>query len=231
MADGTQYDYADTARYDEDDLDVYTSEDGATINLKDLTYNVILDQYGYLIGIEQNEDPDQYLFLTGIDLSNSNLSNRNADANVIFLDGTMDTITVNMRKSLSDSDKDGKVDDALSALEDDNHGRSQLNTWCTYTVNSDGVYTLKQVSVIADDTAKTMQKAAGIGAAGEIDIDEKHVTLDGFGSYARRSTATTTPSTSMWSWRRSWTITRLTRRRSGSSTTWSPSPPASPMCL
>ena len=102
ISDGTQYDYADTARYDEDVLDVYTSEDGATINLKDLTYNIILDQYGYLIGIEQNEDPDQYLFLTGIDLSNSNLSNRNADANVIFLDGTMDTITVNMRKSLSD---------------------------------------------------------------------------------------------------------------------------------
>ena len=185
ISDGTQYDYADTARYDEDVLDVYTSEDGATINLKDLTYNIILDQYGYLIGIEQNEDPDQYLFLTGIDLSNSNLSNRNADANVIFLDGTMDTITVNMRKSLSDSDGDGKVDDALSALTDnDNGGRSQLNTWCTYTVNSDGVYTLKQVS-IADDTAKTMQKATGIGAGGEIDIDEKHVTLDGFGSYAK----------------------------------------------
>ena len=184
ISDGTQYDYADTARYDEDVLDVYTSEDGATINLKDLTYNIILDQYGYLIGIEQNEDPDQYLFLTGIDLSNSNLSNRNADANVIFLDGTMDTITVNMRKSLSDADRDGKVDDALSALKDDNGGRSQLNTWCTYTVNSDGVYTLKQVSV-KDDNAKTMQKATGIGADGEIDIDEKHVTLDGFGSYAK----------------------------------------------
>ena len=184
ISDGTQYDYADTARYDEDVLDVYTSEDGATINLKDLTYNIILDQYGYLIGIEQNEDPDQYLFLTGIDLSNSNLSNRNADANVIFLDGTMDTITVNMRKSLSDADKDGKVDDALSALKDDNKGRSQLNTWCTYTVNSDGVYTLKQVS-IADDTAKTMQKATGVGASGEIEIDEKHVTLDGFGSYKK----------------------------------------------
>ena len=51
-------------------------------------------------------------------------------------------------------------------------------------MNSDGVYTLKQVS-IADDTAKTMQKATGIGAAGEIDIDEKHVTLDGFGSYKK----------------------------------------------
>ena len=60
---------------------------------------MILDAYGYMIGIEQNEDPDQYVFLTGIDGKNSNLSVRNADANVIFMDGNMDTVTVNMTKS------------------------------------------------------------------------------------------------------------------------------------
>ena len=69
-----------------------------------------------MIGIEQNEDPDQYVFLTGIDGKNSNLSVRNADANVIFMDGNMDTVTVNMTKS--DIDTTGK-------------NLSQLNTWCT----------------------------------------------------------------------------------------------------
>ena len=110
-AGGTQYDYADTVMYDEEVLDQYDDA-----NMKDVTYNVILDAYGYMIGIEQNEDPDQYVFLTGIDGKNSNLSVRNADANVIFMDGNMDTVTVNMTKS--DIDTTGK-------------NLSQLNTWCT----------------------------------------------------------------------------------------------------
>ena len=185
VSDGTQYDYADTARYDEDVLDIYTSEDGATVNLKDLTYNIILDPYGYLIGIEQNEDPDQYVFLTGLDLGASNLSSRNADANVIFLDGTMDTITVNMRKSDAQDGQD------LSTLLDSNNGRSQLNTWCTYTVDSNGVYTLKQVDT--DGNQKVMQSDTSIGAVQEngkyvqdsVSIDEKHVTLDGVASYKK----------------------------------------------
>ena len=96
-----EYDYADTVMYDEEVLDQYDDA-----NMKDVTYNVILDAYGYMIGIEQNEDPDQYVFLTGIDGKNSNLSVRNADANVIFMDGNMDTVTVNMTKS--DIDTTGK---------------------------------------------------------------------------------------------------------------------------
>lgn len=41
------------------------------------------------------------MFLTGIDGKNSNLSVRNADANVIFMDGNMDTVTVNMTRATS----------------------------------------------------------------------------------------------------------------------------------
>ena len=81
------------------------------------------------------------MFLTGIDGKNSNLSVRNADANVIFMDGNMDTVTVNMTKS--DIDTTGK-------------NLSQLNTWCTYTVNNDNVYTLKEVAVSTSRTSSTM---------------------------------------------------------------------------
>jgi hypothetical protein len=43
-------------------------------NLKDNTYNIILDKYGYLIGIEQNEDPDQYVFLIGLVVKNKTVT-------------------------------------------------------------------------------------------------------------------------------------------------------------
>ena len=59
---GTKYDYANSAQYDTDALYQYSNS-----NLKELTYNVVLDMYGYLIGIEQNEEPDQYVFITGND--------------------------------------------------------------------------------------------------------------------------------------------------------------------
>ena len=128
-ADGEKYDYADTVMYDEEVLDQYDDS-----NMKDLTYNVILDPYGYMIGIELNQDPDQYVFLTGLDGKYSNLSVREADANVIFLDGNMEKVTVNMVKSDLDTVTSGK-------------NLSQINAWCTYTVTDAGVYTLKEVAV------------------------------------------------------------------------------------
>ncbi len=183
-ADGTQYDYADSVMYDPDVLDQYDDS-----NMKDLTYNIILDQYGYLIGIEQNEDPDQYLFLTGIDLGSSNLSKKNADANVIFLDGTMDTVTVDMRDSLmTDEADDGSVKTAdLADLTVDIKGtshktRAQLNTWCTYTVDSNGVYTLEQVSPKTVGKIDVAQSATNAydGDENTFTIDQKNISLDGY---------------------------------------------------
>ena len=131
-ADGEKYDYADTVMYDEEVLDQYDDS-----NMKDVTYNVILDPYGYMIGIELNQDPDQYVFLAGLDGKYSNLSVREADANVIFLDGNMEKVTVNMVKSEFKTDLK-------------NVNNSQLNTWCTYTVTDAGVYTLKEVAGALD---------------------------------------------------------------------------------
>ena len=183
-ADGTKYDYSDTVMYDEDVLDQYDDN-----NMKDVTYNVILDKYGYMIGIEQNEDPDQYLFLTGIDLGSSNLSKKNADANVIFLDGTMDTVTVDMRDSLMTYEADDgsvKTDD-LSDLTVKIKGtsdktRAQLNTWCTYTVDSNGVYTLEQVSPKTVGKIDVAQSATNAydGDENTFTIDQKNISLDGY---------------------------------------------------
>ena len=185
-SDGTQYDYADSVTYDPEVLDEYDDS-----NMKDLTYNIILDPYGYLIGIELNEDPDQYLFLTGIDLGSSNLSKRNADANVIFLDGTMDTVTVDMRDSKADADGDLDVDDDLAdltvTLSGGTETRAQLNSWFTYTVDSNGVYTLEQVAGELVGKADEAQSAMDIDheTDDEMTIDQRNVALDGSGSMNR----------------------------------------------
>ena len=65
--DGEQYDYNDAIQYDDDVLDDYDDT-----NMKDTTYNVYLDAYGYAIGVEVVEESSNYLFLTGMDGSNSN---------------------------------------------------------------------------------------------------------------------------------------------------------------
>ena len=140
-ADGTDYDYANTAEYDVDTLEAWT--DGDVINLKDLTYNVYLDQYGYAIGVVEVEKPNNYLFITGIDGNYNNLANATYKANAIFLDGTMGTITIDGRKS-DFSDPDG-VANILTGTPDD----ATLNRWFTYTVNSSDVYTVDLVDIDA----------------------------------------------------------------------------------
>ena len=135
VVDGTKYNFSSAAEYDHDTLDSWTNG-GSTVNLKDSLYDVYLDQYGYAIGVKVVDEVNNYLFITGIDRNASNLNNRTADANVIFLDGTMDTVEINMTRS----------DLELKA----NYDNSVLNTWCTYTVNSNGVYTVHQVSDLGD---------------------------------------------------------------------------------
>ena len=180
-ADGTQYDYADSIQYDPDVLDAYDDH-----NMKDTTYNVYLDPYGYAIGVEIVEDADQYLFLTGIDSNSSNLGSRNLEGNVILMDGTMDTVTINV----SDSDFITKNFNAI------------MNTWCEYTVDKNGVYTLTEVA----NTAGTFVSASGeydkVGQSSNQDalmnqfstyssshadtdmviLDKSHVTLNGIAS-------------------------------------------------
>ena len=127
--DGTEYKFSSAAEFDYEVMQFYTTSNGVT-NLKDLTYNIYMDAYGYVIGVEEVEVANNYVFLAGLDIDSSVLGSTTAKANAIFLDGRMETISLNMNKSELSS----TIDNAI------------LNTWCTYTVNTNNVYTVKQVA-------------------------------------------------------------------------------------
>ena len=162
-ADGTQYDYADAAMYDDEVLDNYDAD-----NMKEQTYNVYLDEYGYLLGIEIVDKVSQYLFVTGMNGGTDNLANKRGSANVIFLDGTTDTVDVNLTKS----------NVAANAL---------VNTWCKYSVDKNDVYTLTVVSYAFDEDADKVGQSVlqkNTDAAGDYSfktIDKKNTTLPGSG--------------------------------------------------
>ncbi|WP_298032953.1 S-layer homology domain-containing protein [uncultured Dysosmobacter sp.] len=161
-ADGTKYSFAETAEYDAETLSAYTDGDNS-INLKDATYDIYLDTYGNLIGLEEVDAVDNYLFITGADAGSSNLATKTTEANAIFLDGTSKVIDVSMTKG------DGVEDAAI------------INKWFTYTVDKNDVYTLNEIKSddFNDEKDKVGQKAQG---EGEVEIDKKHVTLDGNGT-------------------------------------------------
>ena len=168
---GTRYDYNDAAAYDDETLMVYTGEtsavDGSTVvNLEDNTYNVYLDQYGYVAGVEQIDAEKQYVFITGVDEDYSNLTNRNYDATAIFLDGTIDTIEIDARdtkKAGVDFEADAAGKTWEYGEDDDTKTLAIVNEWYTYTVDKDGVYTLRNVaSQDAVNTNKLEINAANI---------------------------------------------------------------------
>ena len=171
---GTKYEYNEVAAYDADVLKDYTQAGGET-NLKDLTYNIYVDQYGYVIGVDLVSTPDNYVFVTGVDKNSSNLANKTWTANAIFIDGTAKNIEV----------KDGK-----KTFGDDS---AIVNKWYTYTVNNSDQYTLKLVNdttaIISNNSkdaptvaqAQTMEWEKG----GTAQIDKKHITLTGVGADSR----------------------------------------------
>ena len=134
---GTKYDFSSTIDCDHDTLEKWTGIDGK-VNLKDMTYDVYLDEYGYAIGVVEHNAPTNYLFITGIDSTYSNLSNVTLEANAIFLDGTMDTVTINGKKSNFTSN-DGKIGTPTGIA------AATVNRWYSYSVSKDGVYTVKLV--------------------------------------------------------------------------------------
>ena len=171
--DGTKYDASAKLGYDMDVLDEYTSAGGKT-NLKDTTYNVYLDAYGYAIGVDIVEGVDNYVFITGADDAASNLSTKTWEANAIFMDGTSEVIEVK---------NNGAVDnDAI------------INKWFTYTVSSSGVYTLTKVAETAvidvdgaDDAAQRHNTEGDFDkdSSGDYVIDSKHISMKGNGADAR----------------------------------------------
>ena len=184
--DGTEYKFASAAEYDYEVMEVYTNSNTGTVNLKDKTYNIYLDAYGYVIGVEEVEKANNYVFITGIDLNTSNIKNQTADASAIFMDGTMKAIKVNMEKS------------DFTTLDTSNvKANAILNTWCTYTVNNSEVYTVSEVvdgsTVFADKkdvpsifqyqaTVNNTKDSTGKEVSEVIKIDDRNISVDGKGS-------------------------------------------------
>ena len=164
VAGGTTYDYSSAAEYHFDVLDKYTGIEGRE-NLKGKEYNLYLDTHGNLLGIDVVASVDNYVFITGMDLSKSNIAAQNVKANAIFLDGTSKTITINWDKS--------KFTTTIT-------DPSLVNLWCTYSVSKDDVYTVSEVAgtINVDGGVKTAQKHDDSATT----IDKKHVSLVGAAS-------------------------------------------------
>ena len=165
---GTKYSFNGAAYFDAKALQVYTGENKNNIvNLKDTTYNIYLDTYGNLIGLEEVDAVDNYVFITGADNGNSNLSTKTNDANAIFLDGTSKVIEVSNTKG------DGVADAPI------------INKWFTYTVDKNGVYTLTNIKDTGFDADKDKvgQKAQTVASSKTVKIDKKNITLEGQGSF------------------------------------------------
>ena len=159
---GTKYEFSYAAYYDITVLSDYT--DGTITNLKDTTYNIYLDTYGNLIGLEEVDAVDNYVFITGADAGSSNLSTKTNDANAIFLDGTSKVIEVSNTKGA------GVADSPI------------INRWYTYTVDKNGVYTLTAIkeSGFNADKDKVGQK---VQENESVKIDKKNVSLEGQGDF------------------------------------------------
>ena len=163
-AGGTKYNFNAAAYYDAEVLKEYT--DGTITNLKDTTYNIYLDTYGNLIGLEEVDAVDNYVFIAGADANTSYLSTKTTDANAIFTDGTSKVIEVSNTKG------DGVADSPI------------VNKWFTYTVDKNGVYTLKNIKTSDFDSTKDKvgQKDQ---TNSSVDIDKKNITLNGNGDFKK----------------------------------------------
>ena len=134
---GTKYDTSQKSFYDDDVLSEYNDS-----RLTDITYNIYMDQYGYVIGVDVYEGVKNYVFITGYDRPTSNISIKTADAAAIFLDGTMDVIEVNVTATNKNIDK-ANNGNFVKWGSSNNGGQPALNRWFTYTKTESGVYTLK----------------------------------------------------------------------------------------
>ena len=157
--DGTKYNDSAKLVYDAGVLANYTAN-----NLKDQTYNVYLDQYGYVIGVDIVDKVNNYVFITGADSSSSNLSTKTWDANAIFMDGTSKVIEVKNDNTLTPS--------------------PLVNKWYGYTVNSSDVYTLYAVEaqneITFDDNGDVAQKHSTEGQVPK--INDKNISVPGINS-------------------------------------------------
>ena len=187
VSDGTQYDYGFDG-VQKNDLGEYTND-----LLKNHTYSLYFDQYGYLAGVVEFSGAKNYLFLTAYDGTGSHMGIKTFPDAAVFLDGTMEEIQIDVHetnKNLSKAGAGATSDEIDSTnypyLED---GDQQYNRWFTYTTttkNNSTVYTLKPAMTYnrtADTVTNWWVQEDATGSAGKINSGNVRVT------------ATTLPST------------------------------------
>ncbi len=164
---GETYSYADSATYDPAVLDAYDQN-----NMKDTTYRLYLDQYGYMIGIEEVDAADNYVFIAGYEGFYSVLTSATTDAFAIFTDGT--TATIEVKNAATTLQKDGTTPWS-------NAGDNNENGWYTYTVDNNDRYSLTPVSdalskVVSGSTVNYKAAQFQDSTDGKT-IDRSHISL------------------------------------------------------
>ncbi|MCI9587868.1 MAG: S-layer homology domain-containing protein, partial [Oscillospiraceae bacterium] len=153
VSDGTQYDYGMDG-VQKNDLGEYTND-----LLKNHTYSLYFDQYGYLAGVVEFSGAKNYLFLAAYDGTGSHMGIKTFPGAAVFLDGTMEEIQIDVTETNKNLTKDGSGDadgnggagSNANVIDINNYpllddGDNQYNRWFTYTTttkNNNTIYTLK----------------------------------------------------------------------------------------
>ena len=103
--------------------------DYAEKQLDGYSYDLLLDQYGYVLGIKNVTSDEDTFFVVGYENGSSFLAQTVDKALVIFPDGTMKTVDAMEKKGTAN------IPGAAG-------GSYRVNAWYDYTINSDGVYVI-----------------------------------------------------------------------------------------
>ena len=138
--DGTKYEYAAYIEGKEDESGSY-----------DMTYvvgdtaSIVLDPYGYVIYVDDASiSVGNYVYVAAIATSSGLSSNVKGDA--YFSDGTNEEITI--KKLTGDTDNE-------TAFANANVNAEDIQDWFSYTIDSNGKYTLKQAETSVATEVKT----------------------------------------------------------------------------
>ena len=129
IVDGATYKTAAQAWFDAEYLYDYAEK-----QLDGFTYDLLLDQYGNLLGIDNVTSDEDSFFVVGYEVGSSYLASTVDKALVIFPDGRMERVDA-MEKKLTP---------AFTIPDGD--GSYRVNAWYDYTINSDGVYVISGLS-------------------------------------------------------------------------------------
>ena len=140
--DGTKYEYAAYIEGKEDESGSY-----------DMTYvvgdtaSIVLDPYGYVIYVDDASiSVGNYVYVAAIATSSGLSSNVKGDA--YFSDGTNEEITI--KKLTGDTDNETAFANADVRADD-------IQDWFSYTIDSNGKYTLKQAETSVATTVSEIQ--------------------------------------------------------------------------